>query len=196
MRNGLLVGILAAFSCQASVLLSENFNGVTPGTYSSGAIGAFNVIAGSVDVVGGSFFGSLCVGSETVNCVDLSGNNAGTIATSLLTLPAGAYTLTFSLNGSQRGVATSATVSLDSFYTETFNLASADLNSITRTFNIATPSTATLQFQSNTAGNTGALLDNVTLSNNINAVPEPSAIFLFTAGAAGLALLRRRVRSS
>src|SRR5438270_6277248 len=113
MRNGLLLGMVAAISCQAAVIVSENFNGITPGTFSSGAIGQFNVTAGSVDVVGGAFFGLLCVGSETVNCVDLSGNNAGTIATALLTLPTGAYTLTFGLNGSQRGVTTSATVSLD-----------------------------------------------------------------------------------
>jgi PEP-CTERM motif-containing protein len=195
MRNGLLLGMLAVFSCQASVIVSENFNGVTPGTYSSGAIGQFNVTAGSVDVVGDAFFGNLCVGSETVNCVDLSGNSAGTIATALLTLPAGAYTLMFDLNGSQRDVTTSATVTLDAFYTETFTLASADLNSFTRTFTIASPATATLQFQSNTAGVIGALLDNVTLSNNINAVPEPSSFLLFTAGAAGLALLTRRARN-
>lgn len=195
MKNGLLLGMLTVFTCHASVIVSENFNGITPGTYSSGAIGQFNVTAGSVDVVGGAFFGSLCVSSETVNCVDLDGNNAGTIATSLLTLPVASYTLVFSLNGSQRGNATSTTVTLGSAYTETFNLASADLNSITRTFSIVSPTSATLQFQSNTAGFFGALLDNVTLSNNINAVPEPSSLLLFTAGAAGLILLTRRARN-
>jgi len=192
MRDALVLGLALAFSGQGAVLVSENFNAVTPGTYSSGAIGSFTVTGGSVDVVGGGFFGNLCIGLETTNCVDLSGNAAGTIATNSLSLPAGSYTLTFNLNGSQRNLSTSATVTLGSAFTETFTLASADQNSITRNFIIAAPTTAVLQFQSNTVGNVGALLDNVTLSNNISAVPEPASFLLLSGAGFSLYFLKRK----
>src|SRR6266508_3794425 len=100
-------------SAQAAIIFTENFNGSGVGTYLSGStVGGFTVTAGSVDVVGTGFFPELCTGATTGNCVDLSGLAQGTIATVPLSLSVGSYTLSFVLNGSQRGVATSTTVAL------------------------------------------------------------------------------------
>jgi hypothetical protein len=138
-KVAVLFALTLSAVCQGAVLLNENFDSLTPATYNAvSAVGAFTVTSGSVDVVGPGFFGNLCVGTETNNCVDLNGNSAGTIASALFSLPVGIYTLSFDLNGSQRGVATSTTVSLGSVYSEVFNLGASDINSITRNINVTT----------------------------------------------------------
>ena len=191
---GVLLGI--APMAHATIIVTEDFSTVLPGTYNLGqAVGtAFTVTAGSVDVVGGAFFGGLCVGGETAPCVDLSGNNAGTIATSSLALGPGNYLLSFVLNGSQRGVDASTTVSLGALFSQTYITPSATANNvINQAITVASGTTAVLSFASNTAGNIGSLLDNVSLTTTASAVPEPSSLLLCL-GALPLAwkLSRRR----
>jgi hypothetical protein len=171
-------------------ILSENFNELTPALNST-SVGAFTVTAGSVDVVGGALYGSLCVAPESGNCVDLDGttNAAGAISSNTLTLAPGTYTLSFDLIGSQRGATDSTTVTLGSLYDQTFVLTSGDDTTgiVSDTFTVTSTTDAQLIFTSNTPGNAGSLLDNVDLV----ATPEPATLSLMAVGLLGLLALRR-----
>ncbi len=183
-------------SAQAAQIFAENFDTTSTGTFNAiSAVGNFNVTSGSVDVLGGSFFGFLCTGAATGNCVDLSGNSAGTLSSGSLALNAGNFTLAFVLNGSQRGVTTSTTVSLGSLFSNTFVLASSDLNSFSFPITVPSNTTAVLSFVSNTPGGTGAVLDNVSL-NSITATPEPATMGLLGSALVGLGLLKFRSKKS
>src|SRR6266403_4631747 len=157
--------------------ITENFDSLAT-TLNATNLGAFTVTSGSVDVVGGALFGSLCVLPESGNCVDLDGSTgaAGEISSTSLTLTPGSYILSFDLIGSQVGVDTSTTVALGSLYNQTFLLGSGDTTSgiVNSVINVGTTTVTPLIFTSNTPGYSGALLDNVRLV----ATPEPATLSL------------------
>ena len=189
---------LMPVALHASSILSENFDELTP-TGSATSAGAFNAIGGTnVDIVGGNFFGSLCRGPESGNCVDMGGSNGNALgnlelATSL-NLTAGLYNLSFDLIGSGRNQASSTTVTFGS-YSQTFLLASGDLSSgIVNTSVWIAGGPTQLEFMNNGVPggnqNIGALLDNV----NVSAVPEPGSVGLMLTGVLGAAgAIRRRL---
>jgi PEP-CTERM motif len=172
--------------------INENFNEL-PASLNATNLGAFTVTSGTVDVVGGTLFGSLCAAPESGNCVDLDGSNAGQISSANLTLTPGTYILSFDLIGSQRGVNTSTTVTLGTLYDQTFLLSSGDITSgiVGVTINVGTTTVAPLIFTSNTPGVEGALLDNVSL---VSSVPEPATLSFLGIGLAALMFCRRAAK--
>jgi len=102
----------------------------------------------------------------------------------------GTYTLSFDLIGSQVAPTTSATVTLGS-YDQTFILATGDnvdgIVSVPITFD--SPTVTSLVSTSNTPGDYGAILDNVSLTPV--GTPEPATLSLMALGLAGLMLRRR-----
>jgi hypothetical protein len=175
--------------------ISENFNELTPALNATN-IGAFTVTGGAVDVVGGGLFGFLCVTPTSGNCVDLDGTTgaAGQISSANLTLTPGVYTLGFDLIGSQRGNTTSTTVTLGSLFNQTFILSSGDVTDgiVNTTFTVGATTIVPLVFSSNTPGNVGALLDNVSLTPGSVAIPEPTTLSLLGLGLVGVIVGRRR----
>lgn len=209
-----LAGVASVFllpaSGQCSTLFSENFNGLTP-SLTATSVGGFSAINGTnVDILGGPVFGSLCAAPESGNCVDLNGtggNSQGVLSSnSAFSLTPGVtYTLSFDLIGSGRGVTSSTTVSFGP-YSKTFTLSSSDVSSgiVSVPVSVSSPTTANLKFASNTAGNMGALLDDVVLTSDGPAadhasdsamVPEPMSwglMLLALAALGGGRLLQKK----
>lgn len=184
-------------SLHASVILSENFDELTP-ELSATLVGSFSTIGGTNgDIVGnvnGNLFSTLCAAPESGNCVDMNGSfgNPQSQLQSNMLFSTGSYLLSFDLIGSQRGPTASVTVTLGD-YNQTFNLASSD---VTTGIVVNAPVTVTapspLLFASNTSGNIGLLLDNVVVSQTSPSVPEPATLSIFSLGLAGMSLVRRR----
>lgn len=196
MRIAAVLCLLAGGLRADTIIFSENFDSVSPGTYSVGAnVGNFVVGTGNIDVVGVGFFGFLCTGSASVNCADLNGTTTGSLLSPTLSLSAGSYLLTFVLNGAQiNGSATSTTVALGSLYNETFNLTASQNNDISRTITVAAATSAVLSFMSNNSGFDGSKLDTVVLTR-MEAIPEPATSLFFFSGISTLLMgLRRRTR--
>jgi hypothetical protein len=191
---------LVSLTCQAGVILSENFDALTP-QLSATSVGAFHTIGGTnVDIVGGGLFGYLCVSPASGNCVDLggSGGNAQGVLQSVnsITLQPGTnYLLSFDLIGSQRGPTTSTTVDFGP-YSQTFVLASNDVSSgivVNALVKVSFATTTYLTFTDNSPNdNIGSILDNVSIVSV--PTPEPGTLALFGSGILGLAgMLRRKI---
>ena len=187
------VGLMGASGvAMSTTVLNENFDGLTANLAVTSA-GSFSTIGGTnVDVVGpGNGWGFLCVAPESGNCADLNGsggNPQGQLQSNML-FGAGSYLLSFDLIGSGRGQTDSATVTFGN-YSQVFTLTSGDVTSgivVNAPVTVTTP--GYLTFASDTTGNVGLVLDNVTVAT---AVPEPATLSLLGLGLAGIGFIRRR----
>jgi PEP-CTERM motif len=104
------------------------------------------------------------------------------------------YYLSFDLIGSQRGLTTSATVDFGP-YEQTFVLASNDDSSgivINQLVTVSTATMAFLTFTSNTPGDIGSVLDDVTITDQSSTTPEPGTLALVSSGVVALLGARKR----
>jgi hypothetical protein len=194
---------LASPSGAGTIVLSESFELVAPGTYHSPVVLVptdFRVQGGSVNV----YKGGLCAtagGGATATCVDLeatvlTGPQIGATLTTINTFPAGVYDLSFDLAGSQRGTSETMRLFFGNISGSPISRASADPF---QTFSfLGVPVVAGgsfLTFFDDSITGVGPLLDNVTLVRRDQVrVPVPATLLLVVTGlaAVGARLLRRR----
>ncbi len=196
MKLKFYIGVLGlmAFSAASygSVLLQDNFDSYATGEFNNLAtLGGNWTVNGTIDVVGPGYYGYLAVGSESGNVIDLNGSTPGGLTSLSIALAPGDYTLTFDLNGSQRGVSTSTTVTLGSLVNATILQNSADVSNQVFSFTVLSATNANLVFASNTPGGIGSLLDNVLLQTG--SIPEPSTFALLLGACPLLWAVRKRL---
>jgi hypothetical protein len=185
----------------AATLLSDNFNaensGIAAGNYTGFA--NWNVTRGSVDLIGN---GSSDFIPGNGLYLDLDGSTfaAGKLESkNTYSFNAGdTINLDFKLAGSQRGDVNSVTVSLGSLYNEMFTLPSATpFTTITRSFTVASATSAGLIFDHAGGDSFGLLLDNVVLSSTSasTAVPEPFTIIGTLIGGTAAVRMRKKLKA-
>lgn len=205
------VASLATSQAGATVLLNDTFDSENGGSGRGVWNGFANFTAADIDLLGPGFFGNLCEAAGHNNlCVDMEGNGNGSLTTkTAYAFGTGTAGIQFDLAGDQRtGLHNTITVSLVTpaaqvLFSEQFGLEDpAPFQTISRSVNIAAPTTAFLRFESGgPADSFGLLLDNVVLSAEAASsadpppgatVPEPAGVLLIAAGLFGAAVARRR----
>ncbi len=180
----------AAGACNAGVIFSDNFDNENKGKGSLNFLGftQWSVSGGTVDLIGKGYFDFFPKQGLFID-LDGSTSKAGRLASLVLSLDPGAYELSFSLAGNQRGYANdSVTVSLGS-YSEVFNLPSSQaMTPYSRSVTINATTQTSLVFQNSGGDNVGALLDDVRLLS----VPSPAGGVVLAGVGMGLMLRRRR----
>ncbi len=151
----------------------------------------------STDLIGSNFKG-LCLGGG--RCVDLDGStgNGNTPAGELqsnTTFGANYYTLSFGLNGNQRGAAPqTTTITLGGITVASITLASNAPYQV-YTYLVHTTQAGYLNFiESGPSSSRGSLLDNVSLATV--SVPEPASWALMVLGIGGIGGVVRSRRNS
>jgi hypothetical protein len=178
----------------AFVVLQDNFDSEHGGTgvvnYSGFA--NWSVSNGTVDLIGNGYFDFL-PGNGLYVDMDGSTGNAGMMSHTFVLTP-GTYALEFELAGNRRnGAAEMVTVKVGvgTLLSENFSLAQdAPFTQYTRTFEVASNTTAALSFEGLGGDNIGMLLDDVKLTK----LPEPSTVLLLGLSLLGVAGLRSRFR--
>ena len=198
---GLITGaalLLGAQSAYAVSITNGSFElGTDPGGFTTVAGGDNTTITGWT--VGGDsvdYIGTYWQASDGSRSIDLSGNNAGSISQALTGLHIGQeYTVTFDLAGNPAGAPAfkDLTVTTNTgFGTYTFDTTLTSLGAMAWAPNvyvfIATATTDTLTFISNTGTAFGPALDNVAIA----ATPIPGAILLFGSALGGMGFLGYR----
>jgi hypothetical protein len=176
---------------QAAVLFTENFGSGIGDQYgvTSGTIGGFTVTGGNVDLIGNGGAYDFFPGNG--HYLDLNGDTAGTVTTtsSFTFNPGESGTLSFDY-GSHNAV--SADVSIFFGGSQIGTLTAANSSSFSPyTVSFSNPGSGTLSFVSNSGGFDGVIIDNIQLSSNTAAVPEPADL-MGTAVAFGSVVLLKR----
>ncbi|HEC59329.1 hypothetical protein LCGC14_0560440 [marine sediment metagenome] len=199
MKKVLLATALLATSFGASAAtissLNDNFDSISNSTLNipSSGLANWDVLNGTVDAISTpNSFGLSCNGG----CIDLDGSsrNAGDLV-SKSGFSAGLYSLSFDLSGNQRSGTDSLTVSFGD-YLQTFTLASnaAWTNILISLVNVNEGDKLT--FSHAGGDNIGILLDNVSVSSSVSAVPLPAAAFLFAPALFGFMGFRRKAKKA
>ncbi len=152
---------------EPEVLFYDNFDQENNGVGQPNYFGftQWNVVGGSVDLIGNGFF-DLYPGNGLYVDLDGSTGNAGRMETKTeFTLTPATYVLEFQLGGSQRGDTNTVEVSLGSVYSESFTLPSATpLTTYTRSIPVASTTSARIVFDHAGGDNVGLILAEVRLS--------------------------------
>ncbi len=194
----LALTLALGFQASATTIFSDGFNFTNPpSTFttvgSGGTIGPWTVGGNSVDWIGGYW-----QPAEGNGSIDMSGNNAGSLSTTLSTVAGQSYTLNFYMAGNTDGGNSVKSLqvqvgSLDqTFHFDTSGQSRGSMGWVLESASFTASGNDVLKFTSLDNNAYGAALDGVTVSS---VVPEPGSMMLFGSGMLGLAgLLRRRIK--
>ncbi|MHC5724998.1 MAG: PEP-CTERM sorting domain-containing protein [Nostoc sp.] len=184
----------SAIAASVTTLLDDSFDQENSTAFNYDNFANWNVINGSVDLIGSVGFYDFLPANGLYVDLDGSTGQAGTLQSKkTFNFQAGdTVNLSFQLAGNQRyDMSDSVTVSLGNLFSETFSLPEFQaFTNFTGSFTVASITNATLDFKGIGADNVGLLLDNVRLTKS---VPEPGSIMgLLAFGAFGATSLRKR----
>jgi hypothetical protein len=198
------VAILTQFAAPASAisLINENFGSGLADRYNVGnastpnTVGGFTVTSGNVDLIGNAGLYDFYTGNG--NYIDLNGNQAGTITSSVLNFAGTSATLSFNYGANGSGIVDvkyngtsilAAPLNATRTPGDLFSSYSATLNGIT--------SGGTLSFVSTSNGSGGIVLDNIKFDSIdpivAAAVPEPADLLGSMMAFGSVVLLKRRM---
>ncbi len=181
----------------STVIFSDNFDSYAASQVPWGGDSVWST-GDSVDLVQSGQFNLTCSGGSG-NCVDLSGDRAGSLSHSLFLTP-GRYNLSFSYTGNQLDafggpwpqVGFTASVGPLNFSSGPLANNSTTFLNYSGDFVVTTAGNYTLNFAQDAGGNNyrGSILDNV----QVSAVPEPAAwaLMILGFGVIGGAMRRRK----
>ena len=178
-----------AGSSQASILLTDNFDGENGGVGSLNynSFANWNVTGGTVDLIGNGNF-EFYPGNGLYVDLDGSTNQPGLFASNTVFSP-GTYLIQFTLGGSVVDVNTSEIVTVKLGNTTLGTLTLPWTQPLTQySFLVTTATGGSLSFQNNGNDNMGAILTDVKVSS----VPIPPTAYLFVTGLVGLYGIGRR----
>ena len=202
MRLIRLAAVIAGLvvSTQAATIFSDGFNGAPlPGSFQTIFAGETTLspwtVGGSVDWIGGYW-----QTAEGHGSVDMAGNGAGTLSTTLNTIAGQTYALSFYLAGNPDGGNQTktlhvqvGTLPIPDFTFDTAGHGKGSMGWVLETVNFTAVGNDNLTFTSGEGSSPwGPALDGVTVSSAA-AVPEPASCALMLFGLAGMiAVFRRR----
>jgi hypothetical protein len=175
----------APLSAQAVTILQDNFDSEHGGIADSSTLNYvgfanWDVTHGSVDIIGYDNFYEFYPGNGLYVDLDGSTGTPGRID-SKITFSPGTYLLSFYLGGwsGRVGGSNNVTVMLGD-YSESFDV--PDSQGLTQFIRTVTTTGGALSFQNNNGDYFGAILDNVSVSTETSAVPEPGICILLGTG--------------
>lgn len=178
--------LLGASATQGAVNFSDDFDASVSGL--NVVPTGWTVVDGTVDVVGGGF-------CQAGLCVDLDGStgDAGVLSREFALTGGVLYTLSFDISGNKRGGADDVTVMFGTASQSFIGLlSSTPYATSTLAFTPAVDGTYTVSFANAGGDNIGALIDNVSISSEVTAIPEPETYALMLVGLAAVGAMARR----